>query len=131
MIKTSLEIHEIVKQYCPYCFVADREYYLPTLEEITNLIQKSFIEKYKYKLETFDCDDFALILHAWIRQEQYRENRKYPWAFGECWGKFDKVDEFHAKNFTITHEGKLLLIEPQTDEVKYYETSDIFVFIRM
>jgi hypothetical protein len=130
MIKTSKEIHEIVRQYCLYCFVADGNYYLPTLEEIKTLIKKSFIEKYKYKIETFDCDDFALILHAWIRQKQYRDKWENPWAFGEVWGKFKK-NEFHAMNFVITRDKGFLLIEPQTDEVKSYETTDTCVLIRM
>jgi len=131
MIKASKEIHEILKVLCPYNFVADKNYYLPTSKELAELLKEGFIDKYKFKNELFDCDDYALILHAWIRQKQYKESWINPWAVGEIWGKFKDNEGFHAMNFAITSDRGFLLIEPQTDGVTYYETTNAFVFIRM
>ena len=130
MLKTSSQLHDFLKPYCGLRLIADRKYYLPTIEEINLLLDEGFIEYYKYRIETFDCDDFALILHAWIRQEQYKQKWNYPLAFGECWGEFE-TNIYHAMNFAITNEEKFILIEPQTDEVKRYESDDTFFALRM
>lgn len=97
------------------------------------LLAESEFEKYKYHKNTFDCDDFSLILHAFVRQEQYRrKDWKNPWAFGEAWGnKFKGELQEHAVNIALTKK-EILLIEPQTDEIwTANPDNDNIYFVRM
>lgn len=70
----------------------------------------------------WDCDNFALQLHARVQKTQYDMVKagsagQTPWAFGECMGtKFRGKMEDHAINIAITDEG-ICLIEPQTNEI--------------
>ncbi|UCB50937.1 MAG: hypothetical protein JSW56_08820, partial [Deltaproteobacteria bacterium] len=70
--------------------------------------------------EIMDCDDHALILHAFVIQKRYRQVEKgklkkpqwYPWAFGQAWGyKFRGTKRSHAVNICITRDEKVLLID--------------------
>ena len=131
MTKTSGEIHEILRPNCRINLVADKSYSTINANNLKGLLKVGFIDRYKFKAEVFDCDDYALILHAWIRQIQYKEKWENPMAFGEAWGKFGN-EEHHALNIAISHDSEILIIEPQTDEVRYYdETKDSFILIRM
>lgn len=124
-----------------HLLIGDVAYWAPRYDEVQEMVGKNFVEKYKYAAEVFDCDDFALILHAFVRQEMYRQRKEvgkmesnfYPWAFGEIWGhKFMNHEGGHAVNICITKDRGLILIEPQGDRVwsPTKETDEAF-YIRM
>jgi len=105
--------------------LADREYWLPAESKVHDLVWGSYIEQYRYTVELFDCDDYALTLHAFVVQERYKqmEERKlpkeewFPWAFGEVRGRrFNGVEANHAINICVTSDKGVLLIEPQNDK---------------
>lgn len=104
--------------------VADKDYECPTEERLWDELVTSYFEDYEYLKETLDCDDYALLLHAWIRQKQYKEKWGKPLAFGEAWSKT------HAVNIAILNTGKVVLIEPQNDRVLDASTYGIN-FVRM
>lgn len=103
--------------YSATIMLPDKEYHKPTRKEIEWLLFESGFESYKYLKDTFDCDDFALVLHAFVRQEQYKRKWKEPWAFGEAWGKFKYQEgrSRHALNISVLDTDEVLLIEPQSD----------------
>ena len=132
MIKAGIEIvEEHFSNRLPSMFikVTDKDFYLPYYNEVWSMLKDNFINEYKYMIETFDCDDYALVLNAWVRQEQYRNKWVNPWAFGEAWGEFGFGK--HALNFVATSDKGLRLVEPQSDEMREINEKDIFTFIRL
>lgn len=117
-----------LKKLCPSYMtkIADREYKYPTEEEVTKLLRETYFEHYKWTKEVFDCDDFTVILNAFVKQNRYKELAKLPWAFGEAWTKGGK----HAVNIAVTPD-KILLIEPQNDKIWEASIEDKIVFIKI
>ena len=119
----------------------DGQYWLITKRELEWAVSDTFMERYRYKAEGMDCDDFAMILHAWVVQERYREivergagtSTWFPWAFGQCWGsRFRGQDTGHAINICVTRDVGILLVEPQNDRIWEAEDGeDIAHFIRI
>lgn len=108
-----------------YLIIRDTEYTVPTLEEVKKLLKETFIEEYQYRANSFDCDDYSLILDAFVKQEGYKQGWSKPWAFGQVYGIFpDYSPEFHARNIVLTVEG-LYLIEPQLDEARGINAEDV------
>jgi len=122
-------------------YLGDSNYWLPSLREVEDLLLKSWVDQYKWMNEIFDCDDFALIVHAWVVQERYKrrqeegekEELKYPWAFGEAWGSKLKGEyTSHAINVVITRDKGIYLAEPQDDHIwAANPDNDILYYIRM
>jgi hypothetical protein len=121
-----LEIHLLLKRQWPNACVhiPDKDYFLPSEYKIWDEIVSSYFEDYKYQSQIMDCDDYSLLLHAWIRQQQYRQQWSQPLAFGEVWSKT------HALNFVILDDKTIKLIEPQNDKLLNPNTYDIN-FVRM
>ena len=133
-MKTLMAVREIVEVFgslLPPMFIqiSDKVYATPTESDAWSLLKDNYIEQYRYMTETFDCDDYALLLHAWVRQEQYRNKWEHPWALGEAWGYFG--GEKHALNVVVTADNGLMLIEPQSDGMRKNDKKDIFTFVRM
>lgn len=110
-----MSIRSKVSHLCPPTgiFVADRTYKQPSLQELEDLLFLTYFEEYKWTKEVFDCDDFADILAAYVKQNRYKEHAKLPWSFGICWGSVRQ----HALNIAVTNNDKVYLIEPQNDEI--------------
>lgn len=104
--------------------IPDRKYFFPSEYKIWDELISSYMEDYKYLSGICDCDDFALFLHAWIRQQQYKEKWPLPMAFGEAWSST------HALNIVILEDSTVHLIEPQNDKLLPADAYDIN-FIRM
>ena len=119
------EIKRILKEKHSKAIVkiADKEYILPKTNAVKKLIFDTYFEDYKYTRETFDCDDFALVLHAFVKQERYKVKSNHPWAFGECWTMS------HAFNFFIDENQELRYVEPQND--KFIDCPNDIVFFRL
>ncbi len=121
--------------------LADGEYWMPTKSKVKKLLWEGFIDTYKYKAETFDCDEFSLLLHAFVVQERYVQIEKrevpkeewLPWAFGQVTGiKFQGKKTHHAINIVITSDNGVMLIEPQNDKIwKATYPNDLIYRVRM
>lgn len=105
--------------------LADERYWAPTRAEVEDLVVNTFIDEYQYTIEMMDCEDFSLILHAFIIQYRYyfmtshglSENQRLPWPFGQVWlTKAQGVVKNHAQNICFTRDEGMLLIEPQSSE---------------
>lgn len=92
-------------------WLRDTEYDLPSLDEVRAFVERSKVDEYHFSGEDFDCDDFALQLHAEVKREHH-------WAFGEAYGdRIKGVEERHNLNVFVADDGKVYLLEPQTDEI--------------
>jgi hypothetical protein len=96
-------------------FLGDNRYYLPPLADAQQIIANSGLARAEYMPETFDCDDFALVLKAHFCEAAYKNfQRRPPHCMGMIWGELPHV---HAINWMINSDYRLRLIEPQTGEV--------------
>ena len=107
--------------------VSDGKYYTVSEAKWREIIANDFIERKKYLVSRYDCDDYTRSFVARII-ENYGLN-----ACGIVWGWMSK-DAYHAWNFIYTSEGRLLWLEAQNDSLfvpsgeKYkYEAKDIFI----
>ena len=107
--------------------VSDGKYYTVSGERWREIIKNDFVERKKYLVSRYDCDDYSRSFVARVI-ENYGLN-----ACGIVWGWMTK-DAYHAWNFIYTSEGRLLWLEPQNDSLfvpsgeKYkYEARDIFM----
>jgi len=107
--------------------VSDGKYYTTTYGKWREIIANDFIERKKYLVSRYDCDDYSRSFVARII-ENYGLN-----ACGIVWGWMTK-DAYHAWNFIYTSEGRLLWLEAQNDSLfvpsgeKYkYEARDVFM----
>ena len=114
-------------------WVPDREFWIPTLDEVKEVIELTHIERLKFMDAINDCDDFALQLHAAVnlhRAEQARKmeipsDQHIPWSFGEVFGIMFQGDQYqHTCCVAVTQQG-IYLVEPQTDEVWAASVGDI------
>jgi len=107
--------------------ISDGEYYMVSETKWKEIIKNDFVERKKYLVEKYNCDDYSRSFVARVI-ENYGLN-----ACGIVWGWMSK-DAYHAWNFIYTSEGRLLWLEPQSNELfvpsaeKYkYEARDIFM----
>jgi|GEM_PF-2387251 len=124
------EIISAIKALYPHAqvrAVSDGKYYTVSEAKWQEIIENDFIERKKYLVSRFDCDDFSRSFVARII-ENYGLN-----ACGIVWGWMIK-DAYHAWNFVYTSEGHLLWFEPQnnslfvpTGEKFKYEVRDVFI----
>jgi len=97
--------------------VNDYNYKLPTKKQIADFLTLDSTNNYKYIMDEFDCDDFAIILHGKLRE------RFVNFAIGYA------QSSTHSFNFFIDEKKKLWLIEPQTDKI--FTTKDTRYKIEM
>ncbi len=140
---TRPEVDVIFKKLWPnsYLAMSDERYWKPTRSDVEKLVQDSFTERYLGTAEIMDCDDYALILHAFVIQKRYRQVERgklkkpqwYPWAFGQAWGnKFQGNKVSHAVNIVITRDEKVLLIDTKRDRIWEADPdNDQITFVRM
>ncbi len=114
----------------------DPNYEVVPVKKLKEILNKCSVSGLTFMGDVWDCDNFALQLHAKVQKHQYDEvlfgtASKTPWAFGECLGTRFRGDEInHAINISITDNG-VYLIEPQTNEIwKADKTSDKPYFIK-
>ena len=70
-------------------WLRDEAYELPSLEQVKEFLKRSKVNEYHFVDEIFDCDDFALQLHAEVKRE-------FHWALGEAFGdRFRGEEKLH------------------------------------
>ena len=107
-----------------YIVIRDNEYNVPKIDEVQKLLKVTFIEDYQYKVDKFDCNTFSLIFDAFVRQQQYFNDKAYPYSIGQVYGIFPDFSlDFHARNIAYCQDGWWLL-EAQTDETRRVNAKD-------
>lgn len=119
-------------------YLADKTYITPLKEEVEEIVIDSHIDEYEYARDFFDCDDFALLLHAYVIHKRYRDfvkseipkDKMHPLAFGQIWYR-DFFTGAHSVNLCITRDAGILFIEPQKDKVREAKKGITIDFIRI
>ena len=123
---TATEIKTNLKEVFPNLYdiwITDQEYSVLNLEVLKAVLKDVSIKDMRYKNNIWDCDNFALLLHAMVQKYQYDllelclPKKHLSWAFGEAMGlKYQGVSKNHAVNICMTEQG-LVFIEPQNDNI--------------
>ena len=104
---------------------ADTDYFLPSLDTVKTILDQSRMKELarpsggKLRAQSFDCDDFSLLLKARFAYAAYREPDKYqnrPYCFGIVWGLLPFPFP-HSMNWVVTDDMELYFIEPQREEI--------------
>lgn len=103
---------------------ADIHYCLPTYAKAKAIIEKSKMKQLAAKggaeprAESFDCDDFALLLKARFAYAAYREANtgNCPYCFGIVWGLLPFPFP-HSMNWMITDDREFYFVEPQREQI--------------
>lgn len=96
-------------------FLGDNSYYLPPVADAQVIITNSGLARAEYMPETFDCDDFAIVLKSHFCEAAYKHfERRPPHCFGLIWGELPHV---HAINWMINDDYRIRFVEPQTGEI--------------
>jgi hypothetical protein len=123
MIISAEAIREIVRSTCPsvqFIWMQDGFYVQPKLSDALAAATASGIAHLRFNGELMDCDDYALLLNAYMKKrridlgDSIPASESFHWAFGEAFGnRFNGLDEEHTLNIMLAEDG-LLLLEPQT-----------------
>lgn len=96
------------------------------------VVKACSVKDFKFIPDVWDCDNYALQLHARVRQLQYdlikafpKPERRYPWSFCEGVG-LHNTQGIHAVNLALTSDAGIQYIEPQTNEIKSVFNGRIF-----
>jgi hypothetical protein len=115
--------NRLSEEWCLH--TADTHFFLPDYEDAEALIHTSKMAQLAKKEgagkrgESFDCDDFSLLLKARFTYGNYRDPDKYqnrPHCFGIVWGLLPFPFP-HSMNWMVTDKRKFYFIEPQKEKI--------------
>lgn len=104
---------------------ADSRYCLPSYAGAETIIRNSRMKEMAdpgssaMRGQSFDCDDFSLLLKARFAYAAYRDSENYrnrPYCFGIAWGLLPFPFP-HSMNWMVTDDRRLYFIEPQREEI--------------
>ena len=103
--------------------IPDNAYWLLKRKDVEWILSDTWINKYGYIAEGFDCDDSAMLFHAFCIQERYKRMQEagktgwLPFAIGQAWGtRFQGKETGHAINIAISSDEGIIFMEPQNDK---------------
>lgn len=106
--------------------LGDAMFFLPKKDFVRSIVQASAGSSKKWLEERFDCDDFAYVLKGAFSTTWYKmkEGGQCGLCCGIIWGTFAWLEGLHACNWFLDDSGKIMLIEPQSDQI--YPASDCY-----
>ncbi|MDE9493094.1 lectin MOA-related protein [Xenorhabdus bovienii] len=110
--------------------ILDPFYKLVSDEKVRRIYKESGLENFKYRKNSFDCDDFSFVYKAQASKEAYSNNEKFGYAIGVIFGVLG--ESVHAVNIFIDHDLKVKLIKPQHGEIieaKDWEYTPFYILI--
>lgn len=136
VVRSRDEIYRIISEQLNLkhnILISDRNYGCYPRVEAERFLSSDSVDKLKYAKERFDCDDFALVLAGREKEWFATGEGEYGSSFGIVHGDIrkkvtDTKARPHAVNFFIDDEGKLWLVEPQTDEIMEPNSASTFWF---
>lgn len=105
--------------------MADSRYCLPTYAGAQNIISQSKLAEMAnpggsaMRGQSFDCDDFALLLKARFAYAAYRDPANYqncPYCLGIVWGMLPFPFP-HSMNWMVTDDHTFYFVEPQREQI--------------
>ena len=126
------ELRAIWKSPNTLFVLQDREYIVPVIDDIKRLIAEIRPSLPKINVgEVFDCDDFAIQAHAYVKKHYYDIGSSFPVAFGECIGTmFYGREANHTKNICYSDAG-IMLVDVKSMRINPPGKGDSVWFIKM
>ncbi len=120
-----------------FIWMQDRIYVKPSINQVEGFLVDSGVNKLRSNGELMDCDDYALLLNAYIKRTRIDEADDLPpednfhFSFGEAFGPIVRgVETPHTLNICVAQEG-VFLIEPQTYDYWQPTTNDSILIVKM
>jgi len=129
---TASKAREILKKQwskLKHIWIFDRKLVLLPPKQIADVLKGIEVHKKQFKEQLFDCDDFALVSNAFVKLKVAELNFPYNWAFGEVF-LVDPERGTHNQNIFITEDFKVMLYEPQNNEI-IIPTEEIVFYVRI
>ena len=98
-------------------------------EQVDEILKAIDAYKNQYKSDVFECEEFALVAHAFVKLKTSELNLPYNWTFGEC-SLVHPRKGAHNQNIFITEDLKVKLYEPQNQEITLPDGEIVF-YVRM
>lgn len=97
----------------------DAKYYLTDKSNFLEIIAWDWVDSWEYRRDIFDCENFALAFQSHVAR-----------YFGlNQVGSVIDYKAGHGYNLVIFPDGKVMLIEPQADQLFYWEDKEaIYIF---
>ena len=124
--RDSVEMRTILKEAFSLpsakIFLSDGLYCCYSRTDLKKFLAANGVDKRKYHKQRYDCDDFSYSLIGAERAWFSKHNKEEGSSFGIVWGDLrrrpgDTERRPHAMNFLVDHNGKVWLVEPQTDDI--------------
>ena len=97
--------------------VADQTYFTVEKDYISEILALDDTNKFEYRLESFDCDEFGFFLMSNMMLLSYNCDYKYRIAFGVLIGYNQEMNINHLINFFIDGNNTTWCVEPQDDTI--------------
>jgi len=135
MIVSSGEARNRLETSCQkakFIWLVDNSFYAFESEnELGDLLTKTSIADEDFVQNKFDCDDFALLLHANVKRQGRELNGNSNYACGETFvSKRSGIKEPHNLNICLVGNDTYL-VEPQTNEFWKIGKGDTPLLIKM
>lgn len=94
----------------------DGQYSLIDSTGLTEILEKSPINKYRYIIDAHDCEDYQRELRAWI-SSKYLGDLSVGTIDVNLYDKNEKPVFAHALIIVVLEDMSIVIVEPQTDKV--------------
>lgn len=105
----------------------DSVYCATNIKVAKEFLSSTDVDTLKYRPESFDCEDFSMVLCGKFKELSGQLELKGGCAFGIITGKLPVrtngvVSEVnHAMNIFVDNKSAIYIIEPQSDDIKSWE----------
>jgi len=116
-----------------FVYAVDSEYLMWERRILDAYLERDGTDRYPYKAEGGDCDDFSFVLKGRTSEAVMRASGSKPMCIGLVVGRFklgdaEKLTDMHMMCCALLNGGELVLVEPQNDRV-YPFTADSKVVV--
>lgn len=135
MIKTRDDIEKLYRKAYPdleehYCIIMNEDFLIPTVEELTVMLNKHSVTNIKHVKNISDCEKLAWFLVNGIHRERAENSNNLPseqlytWSIGWLTGiQYGLLGETpHTIATALTNEG-IKNIEPKTNLISKVDTT--------
>jgi len=129
------DIRNILSQYNPkVLFFHDSNYYSFSIDDLKAFAAVDQTNKFDYKDESADCDDFAYVFLGEVKKWCWSNNVKAGTCFGIISGDLRTAEapntpRYHAANIYITPDKQVFVFEPMSDTFQSIHTNSIIELI--
>lgn len=108
----------------------DKKFVVLPNKQVDEILKGIDVYKNQFKNELFDCDDFALVVNAFVKLEVAKLSLPHNLAFGEAAMMHPRIG-VHNQNVFITEDFEVKLFEPQANKIILPGKGEIVFYVRI